>query len=69
MFWVDIVHYKSCHCCTIVTFAGEYDSNVIKTDLVLPPRSSFINFKLSRFDVLTAEGLKSQHIFSDYVYQ
>lgn len=36
-----------------------YDSNIIKTDLVLPPRSPFINFKLSRSDILTAEGLKS----------
>lgn len=40
MFWADIVHYKSCHCCTLVTFAGEYVSNIIKTDLVPPARST-----------------------------
>lgn len=59
MFLVDIVHHKSCHCCTVVTLAGEYDSNVIKTDLVLPPTRPVINFKLSSFNVLTGEGLRS----------
>lgn len=42
MFWADIVHYKNCHCFTLVTFAGEYVSKIIKTDLVPPARSALL---------------------------
>lgn len=47
MFWADIVHYKNCHCFTFVTFAGEYVSNIIKTDLVPPARSTLLILSLA----------------------